>query len=228
MTPPTGAHPDGRGGPHAFVEHLDQPVLTEDDHHHLRRVLRLRDGDPLTISDGAGAWRPAVFGDTLGTTGPTVQVAAPTDELTLAVALTKGAKPELVVQKATELGIDRIALFVAERSIPRWDADRTSKQLDRLRRVVRESSMQCRRVRMPTVEGLLDVAETRALAGASLADMGASPYAGERTVLVGPEGGWTDEERDGMPTIGLGPHVLRAETAAIAAATLMAAHHRAS
>ena len=88
--------------------------------------------------------------------------------------------------------------------------------------------MQCRRVRIAGVEGLQDVVETRALPGAAVADMGASPYAGQHTILVGPEGGWTDDERGDLPTVGLGPHVLRAETAAIAAATLMAAHHQPS
>ena len=228
MTGTVGGHPDGRGGPHAFVADLDHPVLDEQDMHHLRRVLRLRDGDNLTVSDAAGGWRPCTFGDTLRAEGDIVRVPDPATTLTLAVALTKGAKPELVVQKATELGIDRIVLFVSARSIPRWDDNRTAKQLDRLRRVAREASMQCRRVRLPSVEGLLDVVETRALPGACVADMGASPYAGEQTILVGPEGGWTDEERGDLPAVGLGPHVLRAETAAIAAATLMASHHRPS
>lgn len=228
MTAEIGQHPDGRGGPHAFVADLEQPALDDQDHHHLRRVLRLRDGDDLTVSDADGRWRPCTFGDTLQPAGDIIDVAASRRVLTLAVALTKGAKPELVVQKATELGIDRIVLFVSSRSIPRWDDDRTTKQLERLRRVAREASMQCRRVRLPSVEGLLDVAETRALPGASIADMGASPYAGEQTILVGPEGGWADGERDDLPVVGLGPHVLRAETAAIAAATLMAARHRRS
>ena len=228
MTGTVGRHPDGQGGPHAFVADLEHPVLDDHDLHHLRRVLRLRDGDALTVSDGNGRWRPCTFGDTLELAGEIVEVAVPTTVLTLGVALTKGAKPELAVQKATELGIDRIVLFVSSRSIPRWDDNRTAKQLERLRRVAREASMQCRRVRVPSVEGLLDVAETRALPGVSIADMGASPYAGQHTILVGPEGGWTDEERDGLPAVRLGPHVLRAETAAIAAATLMAAHHRPS
>ena len=223
-----GAHPDGTGGPHAFVDDLEHPVLSDDDAHHLRRVLRLRDGDDLTVADGAGSWRACRFGDALEPVGDIVTVAPPDPALTLAVALTKGAKPELAVQKATELGMDRIVLFTSERSIPRWDDARTAKQLDRLRRVAREASMQCRRVRIPSVEGLLDVAKTRALPGAALADMGATPYAGETTILVGPEGGWTAEERVDLPAVGLGPHVLRAETAAIAAATLMAAHHRRS
>ena len=228
MTPSPGSHPDGSGGPHAFVDDLAHPVLRDDDAHHLRRVLRLRDGDALTVSDGRGSWRAYRFGDVLEPAGEVVEVPAPMTALTLAVALTKGAKPELAVQKATELGMDRVVLFTSARSIPRWDDARATKQLDRLRRVAREASMQCRRVRVPEVEGLLDVAETRALPGACLADMGAPPYAGQATILVGPEGGWTDEERDDLPAVGLGPHVLRAETAAIAAATLMAAHHRAS
>lgn len=228
MTDAPGRHPDGRGGPHAFVVDLEHPALDDQDQHHLRRVLRLRDGDAITVSDAAGSWRSCLFGDTLTTTGEIIRVPAPNATLTLAVALAKGAKPELVVQKATELGIDRVVLFVAERSIPRWDPARTEKQLERLQRVAREASMQCRRVRLPTIEGLLDVADVRAMHGATLADMGASPYAGQETILVGPEGGWTDDERDGMPAVGLGPHVLRAETAAIAAATLIAAHHRAS
>lgn len=228
MTDTVGHPPDGRGGPHAFVADLDQPALDDDDRHHLRRVLRLRDGADLTVSDGAGGWRACTFGDTLGLAGDIVRVPPPTPLLTLGVALTKGSKPELVVQKATELGIDRIVVFVSARSIPRWDDARTAKQLARLRRVAREASMQCRRVRIPSVEGLLDVVDTHALVGAAVADMGATPYAGQHTVLIGPEGGWTDDERDAMPTVGLGPHVLRAETAAIAAATLMATHHRLS
>ena len=55
----TGALPDGQGGPHAYVEDLDEPTLADEDRHHLARVLRLRDGDSLTVGDGLGRWRPA-------------------------------------------------------------------------------------------------------------------------------------------------------------------------
>lgn len=227
MTGGVGRHPDGTGGPHAFVEDLDHPVLSDADDHHLRRALRLRDGSPCTVSDGQGRWRPCVL-RAAGPepTGTIVAVPEPTPPLTLGIALTKGAKPELVVQKATELGIDRIVLFVAARSIPRWDDARTAKQLGRLERVAREAAMQSRRVRIPSVVGLWNLATASEIEGAALADLGASAYAGQPTVLVGPEGGWDDHEGTGLARIGLGPHVLRAETAAIAAATLMAAHHR--
>ncbi len=227
MSAAAAHHPDGGGGPHVFVADLDHPILADADDHHLRRALRLRDGDPCTVSDGQGRWRSCV----LGSGGPEpvgaiVEVAAPATTLTLGIALTKGAKPELAVQKATELGLDRIVLFVAARSIPRWDDTRTAKQLGRLDRVAREAAMQSRRVRIPSVVGLRDLATASEFDGAVLADMGASAYAGQPTVLIGPEGGWDDTERVDLPRVGLGPHVLRAETAAIAAATLMVAHHR--
>ena len=71
------AGPTGRGGPHAFVDDLDRPVLTPGDEHHLARVLRLRPGDPLTVSDGRGAWRPARFGAPPEPDGPIVAVPQP-------------------------------------------------------------------------------------------------------------------------------------------------------
>ena len=57
----SGQLPDGTGGPHAFVEDLDAPVLSDDDHHHLARVRRIREGAPMTIGDGRGGWRNATF-----------------------------------------------------------------------------------------------------------------------------------------------------------------------
>ena len=143
----------------------------------------------------------------------------------MAFALTKGEKPELVVQKLTELGVDRIVPFTAARSIVRWDADRAAHHIGRLRKVAREAAMQSRRAHLPVVEDLLDFAGVRALPGAVLADAGGGPPRLDRpVVLIGPEGGWTDDERSaGLPAMGLGPQILRAETAAIAAGTLLGA-----
>jgi 16S rRNA (uracil1498-N3)-methyltransferase len=85
--------------------------------------------------------------------------------------------------------------------------------------------MQCRRAWLPTVVGLATFAAVTARPGAAIADAGgAAPTLDRPTILVGPEGGWTDEERAcGLPSVGLGPHVLRAETAAMAAAGLLSA-----
>ena len=85
--------------------------------------------------------------------------------------------------------------------------------------------MQCRRVHLPTIEPLATFAEVAARPGAVLADLGGAPMTGaERLVLVGPEGGWTDAEAGAsIPRVVLGSHVLRAETAAVAAGVVLCA-----
>jgi 16S rRNA (uracil1498-N3)-methyltransferase len=203
----------------------DEVVVTDDDHHHLSRVRRLRPGDPVAVTDGRGAWRPGRFGRTVEPTGPVVQLARPTPTLAVGFALVKGERPELVCQKLTELGVDRIMPFVGERSVVRWDADRADRHTGRLRRVVREAVMQCRRVWLPTVGDPVPFAALATEAGAVRADPGGGPPTLERpVVLVGPEGGWSAAERAALPAaVTLGDGVLRAETAAIAAGAVLAA-----
>lgn len=232
MTPATPHSPGDPGksrtsGPWVFIDDINAPRLSTDDRHHLERVLRLRVGDPLVVSDGAGRCRAGSLGDS-GAVVPIAEielVARARRTITVAFAITKGERPELAVQKLTELGVDWIVPFVAARSVARWDGDRAKGHLQRLRRVARESSMQCRRAWLPEIADLASFAEAAALPGASIADRDGSPPTLDRpTVLVGPEGGWTDDERAcGLPSVGLGSHVLRAETAAIAAATILGA-----
>lgn len=211
-------------GPHAFVADLDQAILSDDDHHHLQRSLRLRDGDELTASDGDGRWRSFRFGSPLEAVGPIVQASPYPYALALAVALTKGSKPELAVQKATELGIDRIVIFSSDHSVVRWDDDKVERGLTRLRRVAREAAMQSRQVRVPTVSFLPGVAAL-AHEGFSRADFAGSDLdATVRSLAIGAEGGWSERERLALPSqVDLGGSVLRAETAAIAASARMAA-----
>lgn len=219
-----GANPAGRAGPHVFVADVAEPVLDLVDHHHLARVLRLRPDELFTISDGAGAWRTARWtGDEIPEVVSAVRTeAAPLRRVTVGFALVKGDRPELVVQKLTELGVDVIVPFVAERSVVRWDEAKAATAANRLTKVAREASMQCRRCYLPVVEPLAPFERCAAGAGVVLAEQGAPPLAAEATgVLVGPEGGWTPAELDGRPTAGLGNHVLRAETAAIAAGVLL-------
>ena len=220
----SGGLPDGRGGPHAYVEDLNDPVLSTEDRHHLSRVLRLRDGDPLTVCDAAGHWRAARFGAGLDPCGDVVDVLPPSREVSVGFALIKSGRPELVVQKLTELGVDRILLLSAERSVVRWNADRAAAQLARLTRVARESGMQSRRVRLPVVESVVPAAVAVGRTGVAMAEPGGEALDDDvRLLLVGPEGGWTDSELGDRRRVGLGPTVLRAETAAIAAGTLMVA-----
>jgi len=83
----TGALPDGQGGPHAYVKDLDEPALADEDRHHLARVLRLRDGDLLTVGDGLGRWRPARFGSDLRIDGEVVEVPAASRTVAVGFAL---------------------------------------------------------------------------------------------------------------------------------------------
>lgn len=214
-------------GPWVFVEDVDRPTLSPADRHHLERVRRVRTGDPVVVSDGTGRWREGTLGDAGNVDiGGDVQVDdRPSPAITVAFALTKGERPELAVQKLTELGVDVIVPFTAARSVVRWDAQRADGNVERLRRVAREAAMQCRRSWLPEVTPLGTFATVRALPHAALADAGGAPPSLERpTVLVGPEGGWDDDESAcGLPSVSLGAHVLRAETAAMAAAALLGA-----
>jgi 16S rRNA (uracil1498-N3)-methyltransferase len=184
-------------------------------------VLRLRDGDLLTVGDGLGQWRPARFGSDLRIDGEVVEVPAPSRTVTVGFALIKGGRPELVVQKLTELGVDHILPLAAERSVVRWDEAKVASQYERMVRVAREAGMQSRRVRLPEVA---PVAPVVSLFDAAMAEPGGEVLDTDVDVLlVGPEGGWTPEELRERRRISLGPTILRAETAAIVAGALLVA-----
>lgn len=212
-------------GPFVYVEDLDRPTLAPDDEHHLSRVRRLRPGDPVVLGDGRGRWCRARFAGRPEPLEGAHQAQRPEPPVTIAFALTKGAKPELTVQKLTELGVDIVIPFGAGRSIVRWDEARQRTAHGRLVRVAREAGMQSRQPWGVEIAPVADFATVAALAGACRADRdGAPPTLARPVVLIGPEGGWDDDERGvDMPTVGLGPGVLRAETAAIAAGAVMAA-----
>jgi len=214
----------GRARAHAFVADVESPELGPDDRHHLERVLRLRPGDELTVADGAGRWRRCRFGPVVEVDGDVEVEPPPAPAITLAFALTKGERPEWTVQKLTEVGVDRIVPFVSDRSIVRWDEAKAGRHTERLRRVAREAAMQSRRAFLPVVEDVAAFADVVTRRGAALAAPGGRPPDLARTcLLVGPEGGWTDEELALAPArVALGPTVLRAETAAVAGAVLLA------
>jgi 16S rRNA (uracil1498-N3)-methyltransferase len=231
---------------HLFVdppaELTDNLEVAGNDGHHLARVLRLRAGETVTVADGTGRWRPYRVG--AGGRGPAAAVhleasgelqrePAVYPRLAVAFALTKGDKPELVVQKLTELGVDRIVPVLAERSISRPDPARAGAAADRWRRIVKEAARQCRRATLPAVEDLAPLVTLAGHPGLVVAERGGepagrlgSPPGDEILVVVGPEGGLTDAEAEDLKPwarLDLGPHILRAETAALAAAALLAA-----
>lgn len=211
-----------------FVDDLAAPRIGDDDRHHLERVLRLRRGELVVACDGRGRWRLTRYGgaDRLDAHDEIVVTSASTPLLTVAFAPVKGDRPEWVVQKLTELGIDRIVPVMTSRSVVRWDADRAERQRERLVKVAREAAAQSRRVHLPdvasptTLRALIDAGQPLRLAEPG----GAPPVADGVPVVVGPEGGFDDVERAAVPEwVGLPGGVLRAETAAVALGVLLSA-----
>lgn len=209
----------------AFVADVDAPVLGDADAHHLERVLRVRSGDEVTVADGAGRWRRVRFGEHLEPTGEVMETLREQPEVSIGFALVKGDKPELVVQKLTELGVDRIVAFRAERSVVRWDDTKAVRAHARLVAVARSAAAQSHRPWLPVVEPVTDLAVLAGRPGAAMADRsGDAPSLERPLVLIGPEGGWAAQERDlDLPRVRLGPTVLRAETAAVTAGALLTA-----
>ena len=215
---------------HVFVADLASPELDAGDRHHLDRVLRLRTDELVTASDGAGRWVACRYaggpgGPALVLDGEVVLEPAADPPVTVAFAQPKGDRPEWAVQKLTELGVDRIVPLLAGRSVVRWTGDRAVGPVARLRRVAREAAMQSRRAWLPVVEEPSTFDDAAARRGAALAVAGGDrPSLDRPVVLVGPEGGWdADELATGLPTVGLGPNVLRTETAAVVAGALLVA-----
>src|SRR5215218_5814849 len=157
---------------HVFADRLDDRItLGGDDGHHLQRARRVRPGEHVTVADGYGRWRAyaVVVADagvveldaiTLVTHEPAL-----VPGLTIACSLTKGHKPELAVQKLTELGVDRIVLVEAARSVVHWGDAKVASAFARLERVAREAAMQSRRARVPVLEGPVAPAELAHFAG---------------------------------------------------------------
>ena len=215
---------------HVFVDQLDSPALGDDDQHHLGRVLRLRDGESVTASNGRGQWRACVWRDgALEVVGEVVASAPPSVRCAVAFTPVKGDRNEWAVQKLTEIGIDEVIILApTQHSVVRWsDAD---KQLRKLRVVAREAAMQSRRVWLPNIVGLAALHEVCAGDGAAVADPnGVALHAGVSLVVVGPEGGFAEDELPaGVPRVQLGDTILRAETATLVAATLLVARRASS
>lgn len=200
-------------------------VVDRDVEHHLTRVLRLASGESVTATDGAGGWRcySAVVesGSIVLEATSDLRHAEPAQRrLTIATAIPKGDRVDWLVQKCTELGVDRIVFLHADRSVVRWKPARATKQLDRLQRIADEALRQCRRVWRVDVDGPVDALTV--LPGAVVAEPGGRALTSADSVIaIGPEGGWSDDElRAAAGRIDLGPRILRTETAAISATIL--------
>lgn len=206
-------------------------ALDDDTEHHLRRVLRLRDGESVSVTDGDGQWalaRTVVDGNALRLEATSEVVSEPTSPrpITIAAAIPKGDRLDWMVQKVTELGIDRLVLLHADHSVVRWKPDRVEHQLARLQRVADEALRQSRRVVRLAIEAPRPAVAV--LGDFVVAEPGGrSLTVTDTRVAVGPEGGWSSAElAASKDRIDLGSTILRTETAAIAVSTLCVAFER--
>lgn len=209
-----------------------------DDARHIARSLRMAVGDEITVCDTRGVeyrCRLSLIRDDLCTAEVISSRQGTTEspaELTLYMAYPKGDKLETVVQKAVELGVSHIIPFASSRCIRRPKADREEKQTARLQRIAEEAAKQCGRSRLPTVSPAVSFSS---VLKPSAADLRLFCYEGSGTrslrrvleehphpagieVVVGPEGGFSEEEAGaaagaGFVPVNLGPRILRCETA---------------
>jgi 16S rRNA (uracil1498-N3)-methyltransferase len=212
---------------------------------HVARVLRLRSGDAVVLFNGDG-WDYAGRIATLQAGEVTVELQARTAgapdsplSVTLMQGVARGERMDLVVQKATELGVARIVPVLAARSVVRLDDRQARRKREHWQAVAVGACEQSGRARLPQVEAPAALDEALGLAAAEGSRITLSPGAGTPlvslaagtasiTLLIGPEGGLTDAEvalarGAGFEPRSLGPRILRTETAAIAALAVLQA-----
>ncbi|MEO3884053.1 16S rRNA (uracil(1498)-N(3))-methyltransferase [Nonomuraea sp. B5E05] len=224
---------------------LDGTELTLDgpEGRHAASVRRLRAGERVDLTDGAGSVAECVVREVLKDAlrldvigRHTVE--PPSRRLVVVQGLPKGDRGELAVEMMTEAGVDVIVPWSAARSVTQWKGDKVAKALGRWRSTAREAGKQARRFRLPEVADLASTSHverllSEAALGLVLHEEAAEPLSGvelpaggDIVVVVGPEGGVSADELDrfraakAVPVL-LGPTVLRTSTAGVAAAAVL-------
>jgi 16S rRNA (uracil1498-N3)-methyltransferase len=203
------------------VEDPGQPTLSAADDHHLRTVLRARSGEELVVSDGAGSWSLCEIGDHALHRVTPVHVDPEPRATTLYLAPLKGDRSEWTVVKATELGVRRVVPLMSARVVVKFRGDVRDKIIARWRRVANEANGQCRRTYDVIIDEPIHVRDVPVNVAFTHFD-GTSDWNDVHSVCVGPEGGWDEGECGEHPRLSLGPTVLRADTAGVVAASLIA------
>ncbi len=239
----TSAPPCPRVHHPAPLADTDGVVLTAEASRHLVRVLRLRIGDAIRLFDGRGGEYAARISDIDDPRAVRVTIESHEIieresrlDLTLAQVVARGERMDLIVQKAVELGVRRIVPLTSRRCNVRLDERRAARRLEHWRGIVVSACEQCGRNRLPEVLPLVpieawlsrpgDRADRLVLAPSARRGLGrwadGRASDGPVTLLVGPEGGLTPDEietclANGFEAVGLGPRILRTETAGLAA-----------
>ena len=216
--------------------------LEPEDEHHLLHVMRMRQGDEIeVVANGV------LYLCNIGSTNPLTIYAVheiETDvelnvDVTLLFALTKGDRTDLVVQKATELGVKKVALIQSERTVVRYEEKDIAKKCARYQKIMKEASEQSHRLVVPKMIGIFNLKKLPKEVFSDLNYVGyekdASDVSGmfanfdkkkSITILIGPEGGFSENEiesltKQGFIRTSLGKRILRAETAAIYALSVI-------
>lgn len=207
------------------------------------RVLRLRPGDALTVFDGNGGEYPATIGTITKqelnlSVGEHISRSAESPlRIRLVQGVSRGERMDIVVQKATELGVQRISPVLTDFSVVKLEPDRAAKRRDHWQKVAQSACEQCRRNIVPAIDApqsLLDWFGDNAgsdklqliLRADARDSMPAINVPGnDLTILIGPEGGFSEAEYEratvaGLRAVRLGPRIMRTETAALAAISI--------
>ncbi len=221
----------------------DQVVLGDDDVHHLLHVMRIKKGEEIEV-----VINNTLYNALIKETNPLeikINYQIPSDseikeEVTLFFALAKGDKIDFVVQKATELGVSRIILFKSSRCVVKYDDKDLEKKLTRFKKITKEASEQCHRLKIPEIIGVVDINKIdpsllsdinlvayEKLAGSTNSFISSVKQGKSISMMIGPEGGFSEEEimslvAHNFSCVSLGKRILRTETAAVYSLSVIA------
>ncbi|MEB3429919.1 RsmE family RNA methyltransferase [Citroniella saccharovorans] len=204
------------------------------DFHHIKNVLRLNLGDKLEVVSYDKLFTCQIDEFLEDKVKLTIlekkNLTNKKLKIRLFQALAKGEKLDFICQKATELGADEIIIFESSRTVVKLDKKRLEKKLERLNKITIEASKQCKRNKIPLVKGGIDIKEIEGEnlfcfyenSKKSLKDFLYNKNFTEINIIIGPEGGFSEEEIEilrskGAEILSLGPRILRTETAGLAA-----------
>ena len=216
--------------------------LSKEDEHHVCHVMRMKKGDEIEVVDNAHLFLCRIDSFNPLTISVIHEIANDVEikeDITLLFALTKGDKIDLVLQKATELGVKKVALIESERTVVNYEGKDIDKKLERFKKIMKEASEQSHRLIVPKLLGIYNL---KNLPANLLSDLNYVAYEKDAnhideafqglekgksiSVLIGPEGGFSEQEinhltKQGFIRTSLGKRILRAETAAIYALSVI-------
>ena len=212
-------------------------VVRGDEHHYLGRVRRARVGDAVELVDGQGSRAAATItaireSETVLSVGSVEEIAEPLPRITALIPWIKGDRMDTCLEKLVEVGVTDIIVWPAARAVVKLDGERRATRIAHHQSALQAAARQCGRAQIPTIRAVDSLAA--AIAGRTGVVLDPSVERGElptsdTSIISGPEGGFATAELDalaGWTSIGLGPRVLRAETApVIAVALIRAATH---